>query len=126
MITSHDSLDIFALNSSIDIGLHSLSLPYTIDNEQILHQHGDSFSLISALNSYSKHSLSPEHLSRLWKIGLRTAQRTLQATTHKCIRSTGMLSKSYRTDRSQLKYKQMRQQYGTFYVDFVKCAVKSI
>ena len=62
----------------------------------------------------------------MWQIGLKTAKNTINATTHKCIRSTGLLSKRFKTDKSQLRYKQLSRHYGTFYVNFLKVAVKSI
>ena len=70
--------------------------------------------------------MTPEELSRKWGIGLSTAVRTLKATTHKCIRTTGLLTKRFRTDKAQLRYKQLSRQYGTFYVDYLKVGVTSI
>ena len=81
---------------------------------------------ISPLATKSKASLTPEQLSRLWHIGISTASRTLKATTHKCLRSTGMLARRYKTDKSQLRYKQMTRQFGTFYCDYLKVSTKSI
>ena len=37
-----------------------------------------------------------------------------------------MLSKRYRTDKSQLRYLQLTRRYGQFYVDFLKTGVKSV
>ena len=71
-------------------------------------------------------SLSPEQLSRMWQIALKTAKNSILATTHKCIRSTGMLARRFKTDKSQLRYKQLSRHYGTFYVDFLKVNVKSL
>ena len=59
-------------------------------------------------------------------IGLKTASRTLKATSHECVRSTGLLAKRYKTNKAQLRYKQLSRQYGTFYADFLKSGVKSI
>ena len=86
----------------------------------------DRYCSISALNSTRCDSISPEELSRRLCIGLKTAARTLKATSHQYIRTTGLLSKRFRTDKSQLRYKQLSKQYGTFYADFLKVAAKSI
>ena len=53
-------------------------------------------------------------------------KRTINAPTHKCIRSTGMSSRRYKIDKSQLRYKQLTRRYGTFYIDFLKTGIKSI
>ena len=62
----------------------------------------------------------------MWHIGLKTARRTLSSTTHKCYRTTGLLTRQFKTDKAQLKYKQLNKQFGTFYVDYLKSSVKSI
>ena len=51
--------------------------------------------------------LSPEKLSRMWDIFLKTAINNLDSTTHQCIRSTGILKKCFKTDKSQLQYKHI-------------------
>ena len=84
------------------------------------------FRTLGAFNSQQTDSLTPESLSMMWQIRLKTAKNTIDATTHKCIRSTGLPSKRFKTDKSQLKYNQLSRHYGTFYVDFLKIAVKSI
>ena len=71
-------------------------------------------------------SLIPEQLIIMWQIGLKTAKNTILATTHKYIRSTGMLTRRFKTDKSQLRYRQLTHHHGTFYVDFLKVAIKSI
>jgi len=81
---------------------------------------------IGAVDSFKHSTLTPAELSQLWHIGLSTARRTLHATTHKCIRTTGLLTKRFKTDRSQLRYKQLSRRYGTFYTDFLKAGVKSV
>ena len=84
------------------------------------------FRTLGALKSQQVNSLTPETLSMMWQIGLKTAKSTINATTHKCIRSTGLLSKRFKTDKSQLRYKQLSRHYGTFYKGFLKVSVKSI
>ena len=58
------------------------------------------FRTFGAFNSQQVNSLTPETLSMMWQIGLKTAKNTINATTHKCIRSTGLLSKRFKTDKS--------------------------
>ena len=81
---------------------------------------------IKSINSFKQASLSATESSNLWHIGLETAKRTLNAITHNCIRSTGMLGRRYKTDKSQLRYKQLTRRYGTFYVDFLKTGITSV
>jgi hypothetical protein len=79
-----------------------------------------------AIHSNKSATITPEELARMWKIGLKTAARTLNATTHQCIRTTGMLARCYRTDMAQLRYKQLSRIYGTFYCEYLKSHLKSI
>ena len=81
---------------------------------------------VSSIKSKYSPSLTPKELSKLWRVGLKTAQRTLLATTHKCMRTTGLLAKRFKTDKAQLQYKQLSKRYGGFYVDFLKTGVKSV
>ena len=83
-------------------------------------------SSLGALKAQQSRSLTPEKLSSMWGIGLKTARRTLLATTHECIRTTGLLAKRFKTDKSQLRYKQLSKRYGSFYVDYLKFEVKSV
>ena len=71
-------------------------------------------------------SLSPYKLSRMWGIGLKSAIKTLYGKTHNISSSTGLLSKRFRTDKAQLRYKYISRWYGTFYVDYLKMGVKSV
>ena len=97
-----------------------------IYSQPILYNHNDKYSSIMAIKSRSSSTMTPEKLSQMWNIGLKTAMRTLKASTHKCIRSTGMLSRRYKTDKAQLRYKQLNKQFGTFYVDYLKVGSKSL
>lgn len=65
----------------------------------------DPDTVISSVDTKFRSKLDPSDLSRLWNIGLSTARRTLNATTHKCYRTTGTLAKRYCTDKAQQKYK---------------------
>ena len=86
----------------------------------------ETYCTIQSIRSKSRSKVTPEQLSKLWMIGLQTAERTLSATTHKCLRTTGMLSRRYKTDASQLKYKQLSRVFGTFYCDYLKVGVKFV
>ena len=82
--------------------------------------------IINRVTSRKSDSLTPEQLSGMWQIGLKTAKNTILTTTHKCIRSTQMLTRRFKTDKSQLRYRLLSCHYDTFYVDFLKVAIKSI
>ena len=58
---------------------------------------------LGKMQSRCANALSPEQLSKHLRIGLSTAKRTIEATTHECIRSTGTLTKLFKIDRSQLR-----------------------
>ena len=141
-LASNGETDLFSAMDTIDLSdplscsLMSATLANVLSTEQLLHSdqsHYDSenkfhrsstesksFATINALNSKKEDSLTPEELSRRWGIGLR------KATTHKCIRTTGLLTKRFRTDKAQLRYKQLSRQYGIVYVDYLKVGVTSI
>lgn len=53
---------------------------------------------VSSINSRKRDSVTPEELSKLLHIGLATAKRTIEATTHHCIRTTGLLTRRFKTD----------------------------
>ena len=94
-----DSIQDDPIGSSL-MSMHLLS---AVETSSVLYQDDDSYRSINAMNSYkSKECISPEEMARLLKIGLRTAQRTLQATTSKFIRTTGALSRRFKTDKAQL------------------------
>ena len=96
-----------------------VSLPEDLDDDAVVAN-------FSAVDTKHQSTLSPSELSRMWNVGLATARRTLHATTHKCYRTTGLLAKRFRTDKAQLKYKQLTRRNGTFYVDFLKTGIKSV
>ena len=51
---------------------------------------------ILAVNSNKSALITPEDLSKLWGIGLKTARRTLKSTSHQCIRTTCLLTKMFK------------------------------
>ena len=81
---------------------------------------------VEAVIAKRKDTLSPEDLSRLWRIGLKAARRTLKATSHKCIRTTGNLMRRFKTDRAHMQYKKLATREGSFYVNTLFSKVKSV
>ena len=100
---------------------------YSVPNDvSSLDSKPEEFCSICAIKKSNKDTLTPEMLGKMWNIGLPTAARTLTASTHNNICSTELLSRHFKTNQSQLRYKQLSRHYGTFYVDFLKSIVKSI
>ena len=83
-------------------------------------------SQLAAITSARSDLITPEELSKKWHIGLDVAARTLKATTHQFIRTTGALTKRFQTDKAQLWYKRLMKLFGSFYCDYLKSDVKSI
>ncbi|GFH50714.1 hypothetical protein CTEN210_07190 [Chaetoceros tenuissimus] len=124
--TSSSILDLVQ-DDPVGSSLMSLHLLSAVQSNSILYPYEDSFKSLHAMNSYkSKESISPEEMARLLKIGLKTAQRTLQATTSKFIRTTGALTRRFKTDKAQLRYKQLSRIFGKFYCDYLKVKATSI
>ena len=104
------------LNSSIttDCDIQN-SMYYDAKNTIVIHK-------VSSVKKDT--SLSPESLSKLWKIPLQAAKRTLGVTTSKHIRTNeGKLSRRFRTDIFQKRYRRMGGNFSRFYTDtlFFKC-----
>ena len=107
--------------------LMSTQLSTILSLESMIHiVDDDVYQTISAMNTKANQTISPEELSKRLHIGLKTAARTLKATTHQWIRTTGLLSKRFRTDKAHLRYNQLTKQYGRFYTDYLKVNVKSL
>jgi hypothetical protein len=94
--------------------------------KQIEPDQAESYQSIHAFKSKKKDTLAPEDLAKLWGIGLKTAKRTLLATTHECIRTVGDLTRRFRTDKAHMRYRRLSTKHGLFYVDTLKSKVKSI
>ena len=62
----------------------------------------------------------------MWVIGLKSDIKTLNEITHQCIMYTGFLAKWFKTDKAQLRYKQLYHQYSTLYVDYPKLLIKLV
>ena len=105
-----------SLNSSIttDYDIQN-SIYYNVKRTVVIHK----------VNSIKKDtSISPESLSKLWKIPLQAAKQTLGVTTSKHIRTNeGKISRRFRTDIFQKRYRRMGGNFSRFYTDtlFFKC-----
>ena len=107
--------------------LMSMHLLSSVQSTVLLHPSNDEYCSFSAMNSYkSNDNISAEEMARLLRIGLKTAERMLKATTAKFIRTTGALSRRFRTDKAQLRYKQLSRIFGKFYCDYLKVNVTSL
>ena len=96
-------------------------------HKRVLYPDGDDdFASVSKMATSCKDRLTPEQLSSVWRIGLRTAKRTLKVSTHQCMRTIGVLTPRFRTDKAHMRFKQLSTRHGDFYADYLKCAVKSI
>jgi hypothetical protein len=110
----------------------SLSLPTLLLKTPILYEEETPdgaetvYLSISKIESNRRDTMTPEALAWRLNIGLAMATRTLQATMHQCLSTTGLLTKQFKTDKSQLRYKQLARGYGTFYTDYLKASVKSL
>ena len=89
-------------------------------------ENDESFRSISAINTSHVNTLTPEALAKLWHIGIKTARRTLKATSHTCIRSVGNLTRRFRTDRAHMRYKKLSTRHDLFYVDTLLSKIESI
>ena len=86
----------------------------------------ETYSTVARLSTKRQDTLTPEALSKLWRIGLKAAKMTILATTHQCLRTTGLLSRRFRTDRAHMRYKRLVTKQGLFYVDALLSKVTSI
>ena len=83
------------------------------------------YSTLDAMNS-SKWAdcIILEELSNKLHIRLSTEERTLKATTSQIIQSAGFLTRRFRTDKAQLRYKQLAKHFGSLYADYLKSKTK--
>jgi hypothetical protein len=80
---------------------------------------------VTAIGTKTRHSqVSPEDLSRKWRVGIGTARQTLKATTQRGIRTAvHPLTRRYRTDHFSNRYKRLNTQ---FYSDTVFATTRSL
>ena len=78
------------------------------------------------LKSYQSNMPTPIDLSNTLGIRLNTDRKTLTATMHPWIRSTGLPSWWFCIYKSQLQYKQLTRQHGKLYTDYLNVGVFSV
>ena len=128
-------MESFEGTDNISSKISCLSIGAMIFDTPVLHQsknttkdkrnYEDMYYTVGAVKAKSLPSLILERFIRIWDIELKNAIKTSDITTHQCIRSTGLLENWFKTDKYQLRYKQLSPKYGTFYVDYLKVGVKS-
>ena len=100
--------------------LREINSFYANDTEDIQYRS------VNAVASKSYEKLTPEELAKKWGIGIKTAKRTLKATTHRCIKTVGDLTRRFRTDKAHMRYRRLSTKHGQFYVDTLHSKVRSI
>ena len=84
-------------------------------------------SIVQGASTRSYPDLTKEKLASLWKIGLDTAEKTLEATTNKCTREVnGPIHSRFRRRLRQFKYKQLSAPHGEFSSDTMFSKVISL
>ena len=83
---------------------------------------------ISGVRREGKHSsLTPEILSKIWRIPLNQARRTIQVTEQKSLRNQeGPISRRFRTNTYQRRYHRLGGPYSRFCTDVMFSKVKSV
>jgi hypothetical protein len=77
--------------------------------------------MISASYAKMTRSVQAVHLSKVWRIDMETAERTLEITSQKCNRKPSTeLSQNYATNDKMLRYKRIKE---FFFMDTF-CATK--
>ena len=77
-------------------------------------------------NTKQSSTLTLEGLSKMWGTDLKNETNTIVETTHQRIRTTGLLSNRFMTDKAHLWYNHLSCSYATFYVEYLKVGVKYI
>lgn len=117
--TSETTHSIFKTSTSNGFDMDSRSRLYDQLTETIT---------ISNVQSNNRTSgLSPEELASLWKIPLQNAKRTLNATTNNYARTNeGRLSRRFKTDLFQKRYRRMGGWFSRFYTDTLFFKTKTL
>lgn len=77
--------------------------------------------------SKPKSKLTPECLSEIWNCGMKTARKTIQATTCKHCRNINKgLTRRFRPSRNFMRYQQIALPAGQFFTDTFHASVKSV
>lgn len=96
------------------------------DNVFIDHVLTPSLTISGVRREGKEHSLTPEILSKLWRIPLPQARRTIQVTEQRSLRKQeGSISRRYRTDTYQRRYRRLGGPYSRFSTDVLFSKVKS-
>ena len=70
--------------------------------------------MVCSTQAVSTVGVSPEHLSKVWRIDLNTAKRTIDVTTQLYVRTEGATtSRNYSTNDRMLRYKRIHQHFFT-------------
>ena len=86
-----------------------------------------SLSISGVRRGETQHTLTPETLSKLWRIPLSQARRTLQVTDQRSLRiQQGSISRRFRTDTYQRRYRRLGGPYSRFSTDVLFSKVKSV
>ena len=82
---------------------------------------------IGTIKHTSSCSMTPVSLSKLWNIPIKSAGKTLDATTQYCIKTTsnGNIHRRYRTEPHQRQYRQLGGPYSRFSSDTLFSIIKS-
>ena len=102
---------------------HTLFLDHIDDNDATIGELDfDQFMVSGTAGKPS--GVTPEHLSKIWKIDIDTATRTIAKTTQLCKRSTTPnLSRNYSTNDRMLRYRRIHQHFfmDTFFATTKGC-----
>ena len=106
----------------------TLSNDYDSSFREQLYQDLIKSTIVNAVNVTSvDSSLSPAALSKMWRIPLSHADRTLRVTTNNYARSNeGKLSRRFRTDLYQKRYRRMGGWFARFYTDTLFFKTKTV
>ena len=100
------------------------TVQYGIDEWLLSHR---DWRLYAIHMSKPKDWLTPEYLDQLWKWGIETARKTIEATTCRHYRNKVKgLTKRYRQSQYFMRYCQIRIPSGEFYTDMMLSKVRSI
>ena len=82
---------------------------------------------VGAINHTSSRSMTPENLSKLWNIPIKSASKTLDATTQHHIKTinNGKIHRRSRTEPHQRQYRQLGGPYSRFSSDTLFSKIKS-
>lgn len=74
-----------------------------------------------------QNKLTPEYLSQIWKCGIETARKTIEASRCMHYRSISHgLTKQFRPARDFMRYRTLRMPAGEFFTDTMKSKIRSV